>query len=124
VRVVYNASNNELVRTNTLVKGAIVEVDAIPLRQWYEKHYATQLARRNKTAVQEEEVKQSNHVQRKLEARKSDAKVEPELSHQFSAGRVLARLASRPGQSGRADGYILEGKELEFYLRKIRSRKA
>ena len=26
--VVYNASNNELVRTKTLVKGAIVQVDA------------------------------------------------------------------------------------------------
>ena len=35
---VYNASNNELVRTNTLVKGAIVQVDATPFRQWYEQH--------------------------------------------------------------------------------------
>ena len=35
---VYNASNNELVRTNTLVKGAIIQVDAAPFRQWYEAH--------------------------------------------------------------------------------------
>ena len=35
---VYNASNNELVRTNTLVKGAIIQVDATPFRQWYEAH--------------------------------------------------------------------------------------
>ena len=34
-----------------------------------------------------------------------------------------ACLASRPGQVGRADGYILEGKELEFYLRKIKAKK-
>ena len=34
----YNASNNELVRTNTLVKGAIIQVDAAPFRQWYEAH--------------------------------------------------------------------------------------
>ena len=27
----------------------------------------------------------------------------------------LACVSSRPGQSGRCDGYILEGKELEFY---------
>jgi small subunit ribosomal protein S8e len=40
VKVVYNASNNELVRTNTLVKGCIVEIDAVPFRQWYERHYA------------------------------------------------------------------------------------
>jgi len=35
---VYNASNNELVRTNTLVKSAIIQVDATPFRQWYESH--------------------------------------------------------------------------------------
>lgn len=35
----------------------------------------------------------------------------------------LACLSSRPGQVGRADGYILEGKELEFYLRKIKAKK-
>ena len=35
---VYNASNNELVRTNTLVKSAIIQVDATPFRQWYEAH--------------------------------------------------------------------------------------
>lgn len=33
--VVYNASNNELVRTKTLVKNAIVQIDATPFKQWY-----------------------------------------------------------------------------------------
>nr|KJB81681.1 hypothetical protein B456_013G156600 [Gossypium raimondii] len=37
--VVYNASNNELVRTQTLVKSAIVQVDAAPFKQWYLQHY-------------------------------------------------------------------------------------
>lgn len=40
IGVVYNASNNELVRTNTLVKSAIIQIDAAPFRQWYESHYA------------------------------------------------------------------------------------
>ena len=31
--VVYNASNNELVRTNTLVKNCIIQIDATPFRQ-------------------------------------------------------------------------------------------
>lgn len=35
--VVYNASNNELVRTNTLVKGAVIQIDATPFRMAYEK---------------------------------------------------------------------------------------
>lgn len=41
------------------------------------------------------------------------AKIEPALAAQFGAGRLYASISSRPGQSGRCDGYILEGKELE-----------
>jgi small subunit ribosomal protein S8e len=65
----------------------------------------------------------SNHVVRTLEKRKVDSALDAELTAQLTSGRILARLASRPGQSGRADGYLLEGKELEFYLRKLRSKK-
>lgn len=32
----------------------------------------------------------------------------------------LACITTRPGQCGRADGYILEGEEKEFYLKKMR----
>merc|ERR1719263_1202782 len=39
IDVVYNATNNELVRTKTLVKNCIVKIDATPFRQWYLKHY-------------------------------------------------------------------------------------
>lgn len=39
--------------------------------------------------------------------------MDPLLGTQFNAGRLYAVISSRPGQSGRADGYILEGKELE-----------
>ena len=42
-----------------------------------------------------------------------DAKVDSLLEAQFGAGRLYAAISSRPGQVGRADGYILEGKELE-----------
>jgi small subunit ribosomal protein S8e len=33
--IVYNATNNELVRTKTVVKNAVVQVDATPFKQWY-----------------------------------------------------------------------------------------
>jgi small subunit ribosomal protein S8e len=46
IDVVYNASNNELVRTKTLVKNAILVVDATPFRQWYESHYILPLGRK------------------------------------------------------------------------------
>jgi ribosomal protein S8E len=49
----------------------------------------------------------------------TDAKIDTLLESQFSAGRLYAAIASRPGQSGRADGYVLEGKELEVGCRKL-----
>ena len=47
-------------------------------------------------------------------------KVDSALERQFEAGRLYAMVASRPGQSGRVDGYVLEGEELAFYQRAIR----
>ena len=35
---------------------------------------------------------------------------------------VAACISSRPGQSGRCDGYVLEGEELNFYLKKLKKR--
>merc|ERR1712098_363495 len=46
--VVYNASNNELVRTKTLVKNAIVQVDATLFKQWYLRHYGVDLNKKKK----------------------------------------------------------------------------
>ncbi|KAK8937250.1 40S ribosomal protein S8 [Platanthera zijinensis] len=46
--VVYNASNNELVRTQTLVKSAIIQVDAAPFKQWYLQHYGVELGKKKK----------------------------------------------------------------------------
>uniref|UniRef100_A0A8B9PL42 40S ribosomal protein S8 n=1 Tax=Apteryx owenii TaxID=8824 RepID=A0A8B9PL42_APTOW len=93
IDVVYNASNNEL--------GA-------------------------KLTPEEEEIlnkKRSKKIQKKYDERKKNAKIASILEEQFQQGKLLACIASRPGQCGRADGYVLEGKELEFYLRKIKARK-
>ncbi|XP_062219063.1 small ribosomal subunit protein eS8 [Phragmites australis] len=134
--VVYNASNNELVRTQTLVKSAIVQVDAAPFKQWYLTHYGVDIGRKKKTPAAKkdgaegqegeaaaEETKKSNHVQRKLEKRQQGRTLDPHIEEQFGSGRLLACIASRPGQCGRADGYILEGKELEFYMKKLQRKK-
>merc|ERR1719187_1000507 len=128
IDVVYNACNNELVRTKTLVKNAIVVIDAAPFRQWYEAHYALPLGRKkgSKLSEAEEKVlnqKRSNKTEKKYKERQKEAKVEQALQDQCMTGRVLASISSRPGQCGRSDGYILEGKELEFYLRKIKAKK-
>merc|ERR1712006_21933 len=48
LEVMYNASNNELVRTKTLVKNAIIQIDATPFRQWYEAHYGVSVGKKKK----------------------------------------------------------------------------
>ncbi|XP_002129681.2 small ribosomal subunit protein eS8 [Ciona intestinalis] len=128
IDVMYNASNNELLRTKTLVKNAIIQIDSTPFRQWYEAHYTIPLGRKKsaKLTETEEEImnrKRSKKTQKKYEERKKEPKVAQALEEQFNQGRILACISSRPGQSGRCDGYILEGKELEFYQRKIKARK-
>lgn len=131
IDVVYNATNNELVRTKTLVKGSIVQVDATPFRQWWESHYGQLLGKKRvanatettqSTTSTTEDAKNKSALKR-IKSRSNDAHVEPLLEEQFATGRLYAIIKSRPGQSGRCDGYILEGKELEFYAKKIRAKK-
>lgn len=117
--VVYHPSNNELVRTNTLTKSAIVQIDATPFRQWFETHYGKVLGKK----TEGEEVKKSKKVERKLASRAGASSIESAVEHQFTAGRLYACVSSRPGQSGRVDGYILEGEELAFYLRRLTAKK-
>ena len=44
--VVYNATNNELVRTKTLVKNSIVQIDATPFKKFYLEHYDVELGKK------------------------------------------------------------------------------
>ncbi|KAK6204805.1 40S ribosomal protein S8 [Scheffersomyces amazonensis] len=122
--VVYHPSNNELVRTNTLTKSAVVQIDATPFRQWYENHYGLTLGKKkNVVAEATEEVKKSNSVQKRLASRAGQAAIEHAVDAQFGSGKLYAVISSRPGQSGRCDGYILEGEELAFYLRRLTAKK-
>lgn len=118
--VVYNGARNEFVRTKTLVKGTVIQIDATPYRQWYEQRYGLQLGKQKAdekpTEFTEEQKKQHHRV-------RAQAVLEANLKDQFNVGRLYALITARPGQSGRADGYILEGKELEFYLRKLSAKK-
>merc|ERR1712012_1397727 len=116
--VVYNASSNELVRTKTLVKNAIIQIDAQPFKQWYLRRYGVDMDKK-----EEEEVKRSHHVIAKQKAREAKQKLDPAIADQVESGRLLACIASRPGQCGRCDGYILEGEELNFYKRKLEKKK-
>ena len=112
---VYNATSNEFTRTKTLVKNAIVQIDATPFRNWYLQHYSVDLSGKD----EQRKGKASAHVQCKLKARQKDRQIDDKVAQQIAKGKILACISSRPGQSGRADGYILEGKELQFYLKQM-----
>ena len=127
IDVVYNATNNELVRTKTVVKNTVVQVDATPFKKFYAEHYDVELGKKKQKEVEAAaaatETKKSKHVLATLKKRQAARVLEQHVAEQFAAGRLLAVVGSRPGQSGRADGYILEGKELEFYIKKMEKKK-
>lgn len=122
LNVVYNASNNELVRTNTLVKGCVVQIDATPFRQYYHNHYGLDLGKKKAGDGEAEKVSAKRAEKQKTRAA-TRLEMADNMKDLFQSGRLLARLSSRPGQCGRADGYMLEGKELEFYARAMQKKK-
>merc|ERR1712207_87641 len=78
--VVYNATSNELVRTKTLTKNTIVQIDAQPFKQWYLKKYGVDLGKKGKKgkadskakdAEDEKAEKRSRHVVAKQKYRDS-----------------------------------------------------
>lgn len=119
ISVVYHPSDNDLVRTNTLTRGAIVVVDAAPFKQWWERSHGKALGRSTYTKPE----KVSDKLAGIWASHEKDGEVADELVKQFDQGRVYARISSRPGQCGRADGYILEGEELAFYTQRIIKKK-
>lgn len=107
------------------MKNCIVKIDATPFRQWYLKHYDVEL---NKKKVEEADkarasAKRSKHVKAVLAGRQKERKIEQKVADQFNSNQLFACISSRPGQSGRLDGYVLEGRELDFYIKKLERKK-
>lgn len=250
ISVVYNPTNPEYVRTNTIVKGSVVQIDATPFKNWYQKHYGVVVGKAGKfqkkakkpdekksrkhRALKPEKPKKTSEVKAEKEKKKSDKKgadakkadakkgkkaekpaeakkpaetkpeaekpaeakkkvvakpakvpekvvaekkvvkkvtkkvapkkdgevkkerkckalnnsrpknakhrpsgallkkwrlrnatrvLEAAISEQLEKGRIYAKVATSPGQCGSADGYILEGEELAFYVKKMQAKK-
>lgn len=98
-------------------------IDATPFRQWYTQHYGVDLGLKKHEQPAEDQPAVSQTVQKKQKARHAASVIDPKVAEQFISGRIYAAISSRPGQCGRCDGYVLEGKELEFYLKKIQKKK-
>jgi small subunit ribosomal protein S8e len=139
--VVYNATSNELVRTKTLVKNAIVVVDAAPFKLWYARQYGINVDEsankkaKKATVSKNKKAKKAAHGAAKFDVNKASAelkrkwafrnrthKIEKALEDQLKLGRIMAKITTRPGQHGRADGAVLEGAELSFYQKKLEAK--
>ena len=94
-QVLYHPSSNELMRTNTLTKGAVVSLESPFFKEKFD------------AALREEEG-----------LREKD----PLFFDSLDSGKVYGIISSRPGQCGRADGYILQGDELGFYVNKFKKK--
>ena len=122
VEVVYNATNNELVRTQTLVKHSIVAIDPTPFKYYWYIHYEEDKVKRLPEINDPERKKNLEDKRNKLKKSHEHKEQLDKLNHFFelmNKGRLYACITSRPGQVGKADGYLLEGRELEFYLKKL-----
>jgi len=128
VNVVYNASNNELVRTKTLVKNSIILIDATPFVHYVQQRYngikKDKLKEKDtKLNLEWEPRGKTKGVTDKYLKRRMRTTIQDKVKSQLQKGTLYACITSRPGQSGRCDGYILEGKELEFYTKKMAKKK-
>lgn len=122
LEVIYNATNNELVRTQILVKNSIVSVDPTPFKYYWYIHYDDSKVSKL-PEIKDEKRKQALEDKRnKLKKPHPNKEYLDKINRFFelmNKGRLYACITSRPGQSGRADGYLLEGKELDFYCKKL-----
>lgn len=95
IQVMYHPSSNELMRTNTLTMGAVVRLDPQKFKEKLNEILGKNAGLRD---------------------------VDPVFFSNLDAGRLYGVVSSRPGQCGRADGYILQGEELGFYMKKFKKR--
>ena len=83
IDVVYNASNNELVRTKTLVKNCIVSVDAAPFKLFLAKHYGLSLDAKKGAAkkVDSKDKKSKRSTVAKFDVNKASATLQRKWAH-------------------------------------------
>ena len=122
VEVVFNATNNELVRTQTLVKNCIVAIDTTPFKYYWYIHYdANKITRMPEISDpdRKKKLEEKRNKHKKAHPYKDQLDKLGRFFELLNKGRLYACITSRPGQVGKADGYLLEGKELEFYIKKV-----
>ena len=121
LEVLYNATNNELVRTQTLVKNSIVSVDPTPFKYYWYIHYD---AEDNGKKVKLPELPDQERKKKLEEKKQKLSKPHPnkeqldKLNHFFelmNKGKLYACITSRPGQVGKADEFMMALQSLDNF---------
>merc|ERR1712127_188085 len=116
INVIYNATSNELVRTNTLTKNTIVTIDATPFQKYvlakYQGIHDATVAKDKldwnwptKESMPDFKFdKNSKDASHKFINRRMNNTIQTRIQEMLSKGALMASISSRPGQSGRCDG--------------------
>ncbi|EJW03731.1 ribosomal protein S8.e [Edhazardia aedis USNM 41457] len=93
-QVMYHPSCTELMRTNTITKGAVVKLNDF---EGLKERMGKELDKLNKH--------------------------DPVFVDMVNKGNLFGVVCTRPGQEGKADGRILQGDELKFYMDRFKKGK-
>jgi len=109
--VVYNCTNNELVRTNTLVKGCIVAIDAAPFKQWFYSRYGVDI-----TAIQAAAGAQPTPQAGEAAVKPEDVKPEPKAKKDLPKGK------GEKGKGAKSKPEEPEVKEIKYSENKLKKK--
>jgi len=79
ISVVYSSCNNDYVRTNTLVKSNVLQIDATPFKHYYEQTYGILLGKAPK--VSKKSKKEAKSGEKKVAGKKTEKKTEKKVEH-------------------------------------------
>jgi small subunit ribosomal protein S8e len=97
--VVYNPTNKEFVRTNTIVKGSVVQVDATPFKNWYQKHYGVTVGKATAFVKDRKLKKLKTRAQKEEAARK--AKKDAKRKAKVEARRAALAKSQKKGKDSK-----------------------
>jgi len=107
LKVVYNSTNNELVRTNTLVKGSIIQIDSTPFKAWYLQYYNIDLSNKKEIALAVDkkllakEVKEEKSVGKKGAEKPKKEEKAPEKGKKEEKPAAKKQPAEKPEEKGK-----------------------
>jgi len=103
ISVVYNPTNPEYVRTNTVVKGSVVQIDATPFKNWYQKHYGVVIGKAIKFHKEKKSSEKKSRKHRALKPEKPKKASEVKFEKAKNEKKADKKGADKKGADKKAD---------------------